>query len=253
MGVIGAWHMGVEALVRAHPHDDDGLRFNQASDFRHCPDRMCTAQGRSSMDNYRLDNAVRPRPTWGRTLAVWIVATMVCKGKAHQMAHHECQGVPRVLRCGGGPSRAKDHSKDEFARSQAELVAVALKPWGARYVNDAGNQASASVEEDVGGSLDASTRRNHEGHFEKWETYRSVNGLSPYIDTRIEAFTHEEDIVLCYVALSVGPLGKEVSTMVTHLSDIGYFHRVRTGCNPLVNMPRAQLMLTGFRLARGPA
>ena len=63
----------------------------------------------------------------------------------------------------------------------------------------------------------------------------------------------EEDSVLPYVALSVGPLGKEVSTMITHLSAVGYFRRIKTGRNPLKDMTRVQLMLKGLRRTAGPA
>ena len=62
----------------------------------------------------------------------------------------------------------------------------------------------------------------------------------------------EEDGALAYVALSVGPLGKEVSTMVTHLSAIGHFHRIRTGPNPLTKMARVQLTIKGLRRSSGP-
>ena len=57
--------------------------------------------------------------------------------------------------------------------------------------------------------------------------------------------TTEEDIELSYVALSVGPMGKDVSTMATHLSTIGYFQRVRRGIRPLAPMSRAHLIPKG--------
>ena len=104
----------------------------------------------------------------------------------------------------------------------------------------------------IGGSVSASTRRNYEGHFKKWDVSRGVNGLSPYIDSREERLEGDEDSVIAYGAMSVGPLGKEVSTMVTHLSAIGYFHRIRTGANPSTRMSRVQLMIKGLRRASGP-
>ena len=82
---------------------------------------------------------------------------------------------------------------------------------------------------------------------------QGVNGLSPYLDTGADKFALEEDSVLAYVALSVGPIGKEVSTTVTHLSAIGFFHRIRFGYNPIKDMSRVQLMLKGIRRASGHA
>ena len=152
----------------------------------------------------------------------------------------------------GGPPRAFGLRRDEFARNQAELVSVALKPWGSWYGKEAACQTRKAVEENIGGIVAASTRRNYEGHFEKWEVFRGVDGLSPYIDSREARLAGEEDSVIAYVAFSVGPLGKEVSTMVTHLSAIGYFHRIRTGGNPLTKMSRVQLMIKGLRRASGP-
>ena len=102
------------------------------------------------------------------------------------------------------------------------------------------------------GSVANSTRHNYEGHFRKWEIFRGVNNKGPYLDQRDEWAVEEEDSVLSYVALSVGPLGKEVSTMVTHLSAIGFFHRIKYGPNPLNRMSRVQLMLKGLKREKGP-
>ena len=79
-----------------------------------------------------------------------------------------------------------------------------------------------------------------------------MNGLVPYLDPSGDKFASEEDSVLSYVALSVGPLGKEVYTMITHLSAIGYFHRVKSGGNSLVQMSRVHLTLMGSKRANGP-
>ena len=40
--------------------------------------------------------------------------------------------------------------------------------------------------------------------------------------------------------------------MVTHLSAIGFFHRIKIGVNPLSGMARVQLMLKGLKRASGP-
>ena len=130
---------------------------------------------------------------------------------------------------------------------------VALKPWGKWYGPGAAQQAIKAAEEKIGGSVAASIRHNYEGRFKKWETFRGANGLNPYLDTTDDKFPAEEDSASPYVALPVGPLGKEVSTMVTHLSAIGYLHRARRGINPLTQMSRVQLMLKGLKRAKGPA
>ena len=55
------------------------------------------------------------------------------------------------------------------------------------------------------------------GAHQKWEAYGGANGLIPYIDMAEDKYATEENSVLSYVALSVGPLGKKLSTMVTPL------------------------------------
>ena len=165
---------------------------------------------------------------------------------------HKTDWHASLMRAGGGVPGATQCSRQEFARNQSELVPVALKPWGAWYGSGASEHARMAIESNIGGSVAVSTRRNYEGHFRKWEAHRGVNGLIPYLDTSAAKFPLEEDVALSYVALSVGPLGKEVSTMATHLSANGYFHRVKTGHNPLKEMPRVQLMMKGLRRPSGP-
>ena len=157
-----------------------------------------------------------------------------------------------TLRAGGGVSRSNVSKCDLFAKNQAELDPVALSDWGTWYGTDAVKRATKEIETNIGGSVASSARHNYEGHFHKWAVFRGVNSKDPYISTSDEKFTEEEDSALSYVALSVGPLVKEVSTMVTHLSAIGFFHRVRIGVNPLSQMSRVQLMLKGLKRASGP-
>ena len=62
----------------------------------------------------------------------------------------------------------------------------------------------------------------------------------------------EEESVLPYLALSVGPLGKDITTVVGHLNALSYFRRVKSGFNPISHMPRVSLMIRGLRRAKGP-
>lgn len=55
-----------------------------------------------------------------------------------------------------------------------------------------------------------------------------------------------------YIALSVGPMGRDVATMIIHLSPIGYFHRIKGGRNSLSSMTKLQLAINGFRREMGP-
>ena len=76
--------------------------------------------------------------------------------------------------------------------------------------------------------------------------------MGPYIATDPLGLGAEEESVLSYIALSAGPLGKDISTVVGHLNAISYFHRVRTGQNPALLMRRVSLMIRGLRRAKGP-
>ena len=72
-----------------------------------------------------------------------------------------------------------------------------------------------------------------------------------YINTTDGTSTGAENIALPYVALSVGPLGKDVPPMVTRLSAIGYFLRIRMGSNPLAQMSPVRLMRRGISRTKG--
>ena len=207
--------------------------------------------------------------TWGRTLAVWMLVTWVknwrgfekrrkCGGAGwshsgfigKDCGYTACQ-LP-TPRAGGGVSMVNVDKRNLFAKNQADLVPIALKEWGAWYGTEAVKCANKAADEGIGGSVANSTRHNYEGLFRKWEIFRGVNGKGPYLDPSEDKFDEEEESALSYVALSVGPLGKEASTMATHFPAIGFFHRVKHGVNPLTHMSRVQLMLKGLKRAKGP-
>ena len=212
--------------------------------------------------------AKRRGGSWGRLLAAWMAATVVNQRRRDQklrvnkgseerpsgyiaLKRGTCDTKLPTLRA-GGVSRCNAEKRDLFAKNQAELIPVALMDWGRWYGAEAVKLANQAVEKNIGGSVADSTRHNYEGHFRKWAIFRGVNKMDPYLGTNDDSVVEDEDSVLSYVALSVGPLGKEVSTMVTHLSAIGFFHRIKFGVNPLAKMARVQLMLKGLKRAGGP-
>ena len=73
----------------------------------------------------------------------------------------------------------------------------------------------------------------------------SVNGLGPYLgqgDAKEEA---DEGCLLAYLALSVGPLNKDMPTMIAHIRGIGHFQKLKLGSRPTTNIPRAHLAVRG--------
>ena len=112
-------------------------------------------------------------------------------------------------------------------------------------------EQNSLIEKLMGCSVSAATKGNYEGHFRLWSMYRGTCGLDPYVGKAGLGPDQEEDNVMGYVALSVGPMAKSMSTVATHLSGIGYCHRLRTGENPLLGMPRLQLMLKGMHREKG--
>lgn len=98
----------------------------------------------------------------------------------------------------------------------------------------------------MGCSAAPATKGNYEGHFRFRAMYRGACGLYPYVGKAGLNSDEEEENIMGYVALSVGPLSKAMSTVATHLSGIGYCHRLKTGGNPLLAMSMLQLMLKGM-------
>ena len=159
---------------------------------------------------------------------------------------------PPLIRAGGGLQRAVAQRREILSLHEQGAGAVALNPWGKWYGNDAHMLNVKFIEDSIGGSIADSTRKNYKGHFEQWSTFRRINGLSPYLSADPQGLPDEEDSVLSYLALSVGPLGKDIATVVGHLNALSYFRRARSGFNPISHMPRVSLMIRGLRRANGP-
>ena len=78
-------------------------------------------------------------------------------------------------------------------------------------------------------------------------------GLEPYVGVAGVSPEAEEESVMGYVALSVGPMAKAMSTMATHMIGIGHCRRLKTRLNPFSTMPRLHLMAKGMYRERGTA
>ena len=104
----------------------------------------------------------------------------------------------------------------------------------------------------IGCSISASTRYNYEGRFRKWELRRSLNELNPYLSTESADKELEEDSLLNYLSLSVGPLNKDMSTMITRIHGIGRVQKLKRGTNPIGGMPRVQLTIRGCDVKKDP-
>ena len=109
-----------------------------------------------------------------------------------------------------------------------------------------------STESPIGGAVADTTRKPYNGQFPQWATFRRINGLTPYFALGTDGAEREEDSLLSYKSLSVGPIGQDIETMIGRLESIGFPHRVRTGKNPVNDIPRALLMVRGLRRARVP-
>ena len=151
------------------------------------------------------------------------------------------------IRAGGGPSK-RLLEREKLAQTNAKShTPVSLGEWP----HWGPSEQQGLIERLMGCSVSAATKGNYEGHFRLWSMYRGACGLDPYVGRAGLSEEQEEDNIMGYVALSVGPLSKAMSTVATHLSGIGYCLRLRSGENPLLSMPRLQLMLKGMYRERG--
>ena len=206
----------------------------------------------------------RHAPIWGNWLVLLILAYCAPDGQIGSPAGandipttpfhlmpYDTTHLPPIM-AGGGLQRSVAHRRDILQLHKDGSGAVALHPWGKWYGAEAGNLNQRFIESAIGGSIADSTRKNYKGSFEQWPTFRRVNGQSPFMVADPAGISGEEESVLAYLALSVGPLGKDITTVVGRLNSISYFHRVRTGVNPISLMPRVSLMIRGLRRAKGP-
>ena len=139
---------------------------------------------------------------------------------------------------------ARDRLTLENAKTHGPVSLGKWPQWGP-------SEQKQLIERLMGCSVSQATKGSYEGHFRIWAMYRGTCGLNPYVGTNGLDLDQEEDNVMGYVALSVGPLAKAMSTITTHLSGIGYCHRLKMGDNPLATMPRLELTLRGMQREKG--
>ena len=80
-----------------------------------------------------------------------------------------------------------------------------------------------------------------------------MSGFTPYLGSDGVDMEREEDSLLNYLALSVGPSNKDMSTMITQIREVAHFRKLKLGANPISATPRAHLMIRGMRREKGPA
>ena len=206
----------------------------------------------------------RHAPTWGNWMVLLLPARCSPDSRigspsgvnetesiSSHLTPYDATHLPPI-RAGGGLQRAVAHRRDVLKLHEEGSGAVALNPRGKWYGAEAGDLNLRFIESAIGGSIADSARKNYNESFEQWPTFRRVNGKSPFMDADPLGVACEEESALAYLALPVGPLGKDIATVVGRLNSISYFHRVRTGINPISLMPRVSLMIRGLRMAKGP-
>ena len=142
--------------------------------------------------------------------------------------------------------------KELIDQQKAGGGAVALNPWGDWYGANVTCGNGKSIESTIGGSIADTTRELYSGHIAQWPTFRMINGRSPYVTPGRPGVEIDETIILSYLPLSAWPLGKDITTMAGRLVAIGYFHRVKTGIDPVAAVPRVMLTIRGLGREKGP-
>ena len=152
-------------------------------------------------------------------------------------------------RVGGAPTVTKTVAKVNMAKNANDLAPVSLGQWP-NWGSHAQNEMVGKL---IGCSISASAKYNYDGHFRQWELYRSINGIIPYFSVNAADKGSEEDRILSYHALSVGPLSKDMSTTIAPIHGIGHFQKLKLGANPIGDMPRVKLTIRGMRREKGTA
>lgn len=75
-------------------------------------------------------------------------------------------------------------------------------------------------------------------------------GDGPYRSVKFEDEEINEDVVISYVALNCGPMGRDVGTVRNHLQGSGYPHKVQFCENPSKAIDRIQNIMRGARLEK---
>ena len=149
------------------------------------------------------------------------------------------------IRVGGGRPKTIRAGVDRLQAYRAGGAPVSIENWSERCGTEGAESTAAKITDLMCQSVSDATKHNYKGQFRQWAVHRSLNGLNPYVGENNLSFVDEEASVMAYLSLSLGPLGKDPSTMNGHLCAVGYFHRLRFGSDPLTDMNRLQLTIKG--------
>ena len=97
-----------------------------------------------------------------------------------------------------------------------------------------------------------STKKLYAGAFRKWETYRKIQNKDSYISEDPLRLREEDDSLLAFAALQLGPMEKDHATAQTYTTAIERYRKLKRGENPLMGMKRLQLLLKGAKRVKGP-
>ena len=216
-------------------------------------------------DRRRRKQAYRAEERRGGNWGKWLVVGAILDCGVSREKEESTKGIPRGLnhepygsthfppiRAGGGQSGTTKSKRDALSSYTADGAPVSLGRWAGWCGAGGALTTAATIEDLMGQSVSAATKGNYQGQFRQWTVHRSVNGLTPYIGENNLTLREEEDSVMAYTVLSLGPLAKNPSTVNGHLGAIGYFHKLRSGVNPLAEMNRLQLLIKGMMRSKGP-
>ena len=208
--------------------------------------------------NEWMDEVCKAKVKWGRVALLVVCLYLDWAGKLSRAAiavyrwmGKAQRGLP-PSRVGGGPIRANVLRKAALERGNKLGEPVALSAWAGWCGTGARSQQQRTIEALLGQSLADSTKKLYMGAFRKWEMYRSIQGKGPYLSEDPAGIRDEEDSLMAFAALHLGPLEKDQSTVETYTTAISHFHKLRCGYNPLLAMKRLQLLLKGAKRAKGP-
>ena len=174
-------------------------------------------------------------PVWGRMFLCWMSCLRLppisrSGGKNVKGARSRSNIIFPPIRAGrgGGPAKRVQIKESGLLANSTTYKPVSLGLWP-QWGKEEQNKTIGKL---IGCSVSASTKHNYEGHFRLWAMYRSTNGLWPFLGLGGSNPEEGENSIMAYVAMSVGPLAKGMSTMATHLSGIGHFRKIKMGATP---------------------
>ena len=155
-------------------------------------------------------------------------------------------------RVGGGPTRARLLRKAALGEGSKLGTPVALSAWAGWCGGGAKTHQTKTIDTLMGQSVADSTKKLYTGAFQKWESYRRIQEKGAYLSTEPADARSEEDSVLAFAALHLGPLERDHATVQNYMTAISHFHKLHDGFNPLLGMKRVQLLLKGAKRVKGP-